>query len=137
MYGTVSAPPHPPPPPPLHPYRTVKMFRHSAAILQKVFFQLNLTQSDPSVLESYFREVITLLVNLPLAPSGDVSEKEQKGNKESSKDSVVVQVVADRDIDEKKHIGIHGWLQLTHPSPSHILYITFALQRSKYVTHSW
>lgn len=89
------------------------------------------------MLESYFREVITLLVNLPLAPSGDVSEKEQKGNKESSKDSVVVQVVADRDIDEKKHIGIHGWLQLTHPSQSHILYITFALQRSKYVTHSW
>lgn len=76
--------------PPLHPYRTVKMFRHSAAILQKVFFQFNLTQSDPSVLESYFREVIRLLLKLPRAPSGDVSEKEQKGNKESSKDSVVV-----------------------------------------------
>lgn len=84
--------------------------------MQKVFFQLNLTQSDPSVLESYFREVITLLVNLPLAPSGDVSEKEQKGNKESSKDSVVVQVVADRDIDEKKHIGIHaGFSSPIHP----------------------
>lgn len=37
----------------------------------------------------------------------------------------------------KQHIGIHGWSQLTHPSLPHILYITFALQCSKCLTHSW
>lgn len=41
---------------------------------------------------------------------------------------------ADRDIDRRQHIGIHGWFQLTHPSPPHSLYITFALQRSKCLT---
>lgn len=47
------------------------------------------------------------------------------------------EVVADRDIDKRQHIGIHGWFQLTHPSLPHILYITFALQCSKCLTHSW
>lgn len=39
--------------------------------------------------------------------------------------------------DRKHRIGIHGWFQLTHPSLPHILYITFALQCSKCLTHSW
>ena len=46
-------------------------------------------------------------------------------------------MAADGDGDRKQHIGIHGWFQLSHPSPPRILYIIFALQCSKCLPHSW
>lgn len=71
-----------------------------------------------------------------LGPLQVMSEKEEL-NKEEERQCRNREVVVNRDTDRKQHIRIQGWFQLTHPSPPRSLNITFALQHSNCLTHSW